>query len=77
MAKLQARHFVPGYYRAVPPGQGIQTAIKLTLIGRNPGLWSPFWGSAALRILTRMTRSPKSERVPWPHGLNFLIMALT
>ena len=28
-----SRHFVPGYYRAVPPGQRRQTAIKLTLMG--------------------------------------------
>jgi len=24
-----SRHFVPGYYRAVPPGRGRQTPIKL------------------------------------------------
>ena len=30
-------HFVPGYSRAVPPGQGKQTAIKLTLTGFSPG----------------------------------------
>ena len=28
-----SRRFVPGYHRAVPPGRGRQTAIKLTLIG--------------------------------------------
>src|SRR5215468_838126 len=27
-----SRHFVPGYHRAVPLGQGRQTAIKLTLM---------------------------------------------
>ena len=33
MAKLQSRHFVPGYYRPVPPGRGRQTAIKLAPMG--------------------------------------------
>jgi len=28
-----ARHEVPGYYRAVPPGRGRQTAIKLAAMG--------------------------------------------
>src|SRR5215470_12120760 len=32
-----SRHFVPGYYRAVPPGRGRQTAIKLTLMRFSPG----------------------------------------
>ena len=28
-----SRHFVPGYHRAVPPGQGTETATKLALMG--------------------------------------------
>jgi len=31
-----SRHFVPGYYHAVPPGQGRQTPIKLTLMESRP-----------------------------------------
>jgi len=36
LSPTYSRHFVPGYHRAVPPGQGRQTAIKLTPIGLKP-----------------------------------------
>ena len=48
------RHFVPGYYRAIPPGRGRQTAIKLALMGFNPGY--PVTKNAPLAPLGRLER---------------------